>query len=316
MTRIRFTYIPCVFGLLLLAVGFALAQPSLFAQSTTTAVAELPDAPAAASQQNPGQQAAQPAQQQSTSSSSSSSSSSSGTQTSTKTKQQQDQEAAEQLKQEEKQRILGVVPNFNTTNDKNAAPLTTKQKFQLDLHSSLDPFVFVFAGLDAAEEQAEDSFPEYGQGAKGYAKRFGASYADTFDGNLWGNAILPSMLHEDPRYFRMGTGTFMHRALYSAWTTVWCKRDNGTWGPNYANVAGNFIAGGISNLYYPVSDRGATLTVERALTVTAEGAIGSEFVEFWPDISQWLFHKKNKVPPAQPAPVTSPAPNGSSDNPQ
>ncbi len=223
------------------------------------------------------------------------------------TKEEQQRLAQQQLKQEEKQRILGVVPNFSTTDIQDAAPLTAKQKFQLDLRSSLDPFEFVFAGLDAGEEQAEDTFPGYGQGAAGYAKRFGASYADTFDGGLWGNAILPVLLHEDPRYFRKGSGPFMNRFLYSAWTTIWCKRDNGNWGPNYANVAGNFVAGGISNLYYPQSDRGVELTLTRALTVTAEGAIGSEFVEFWPDISRHLFkrhfEKIQDQPPAQaPAP--------------
>ncbi len=289
-------------GLVCLSGGFFFAHSSLPAQTT---VAELPDAPNAVSQQTNGQQETPAPQQQSNSGSSSTSSS-----TQTNAKQQQDQ-AAQQLKQEEKQRILGVVPNFNTTDIQNAAPLTPKQKFQLDMKSSLDPFEFVAAGLDAADEQAEDSFPEYGQGMKGYAKRFGASYADAFDGGLWGNAILPIVMHEDPRYLRKGTGSFWSRFWYSAATTVWCKRDNGTWGPNYANVAGNFVAGGISNFYYPASDRGGLLTVERALTVTAEGTVGAEFVEFWPDVSHHLFHKKSMSPPAQGA-----SPNGASANPQ
>lgn len=202
----------------------------------------------------------------------------------------------EELKQEEKQRILGVVPNFNTVYGQDAPPLTAKQKFQLDMKSSLDPFTFAAAALDAGLNEAEDQFTEYGWGAQGYGKRFAASYADTFDGGLWGNAILPIWWHEDPRYFRMGSGSFLRRALYSAATTVWCKRDNGSWGPNYANVAGNFVAGGISNLYYPSSDRGFGLTMEGALTVTAEGTIGAEFVEFWPDVSRRLFHKKDKPP--------------------
>lgn len=207
--------------------------------------------------------------------------------------------AREELKKEEHQRILGVVPNFGTTDIQNAAPLSPKQKFELDMRSSIDPFVFVAAGLDAAEEQGDDTFPEYGQGAKGYGKRFGASYADTFDGNLWGNAILPILLHEDPRYFRKGSGPIARRLLYSAATNVWSKRDDGKWGPNYANIGGNFIGGAISNLYYPASDRGFELTVERALTVTAEGAAGSAFVEFWPDISRHLFHRRSSLPPAE-----------------
>lgn len=245
----------------------------------TSAPAALPDAPQAQDTGKPGSCSNSTAKQE--------------------TPEEKRKRAREELKKEEHQRILGVVPNFSTTDVQNAAPLSPKQKLELDLRSSVDPFVFVAAGLDAAAEQGEDDFPEYGQGAKGYGKRFGASYADTFDGNLWGNAILPILMHEDPRYFRKGTGSVLHRALYSAATNVWSKRDDGRWGPNYANVGGNFIAGGISNLYYPASDRGFELTVERALTVTAEGGAGSEFVEFWPDISRHLFHKKNGLSPAE-----------------
>jgi hypothetical protein len=198
----------------------------------------------------------------------------------------------EVLKREERQRILGVVPNFNTVETADNVPrLTPKQKFHLMYKSSVDPFVFVADAFVAGLSQAQNSNPGFGQGAEGYAKRFGASYLDTADGNLWGNAILPVILKEDPRYFRMGTGSFKHRFLYSASTTVWCKRDDGRWGPNYANVLGNFISGGISNAYYPAADRGIEQTFDGAITVTAEGAIGAEFVEFWPDISRHLFKK-------------------------
>ncbi|HEX3436557.1 MAG TPA: hypothetical protein VHT24_07290 [Pseudacidobacterium sp.] len=207
-------------------------------------------------------------------------------------KSQQDQ-AADELKREEQQRILGVVPKFNVVDSGEAAPLTSKQKFHLFWKSSTDPFIFLTSAFDAGISQAQDNFPGYGQGASGYFKRFGASYADTFDGNLWGNAILPSLLHEDPRYFRKGTGSVTSRILYAAETTVWCRRDDGTWGPNYSNVAGNIIAGGISNVYYPQSDRGAGLTFQRALSVTAEGAIGAQLLEFWPDISRRFFHKRS-----------------------
>ena len=199
--------------------------------------------------------------------------------------------AEQELKQQEKQRILGIVPNFNTTDIQNAAPLSPDQKFHLMFKSAADPFQFVASGLDAALDQAENNFPGYGQGAQGYFKRFGAGYADQFDGLLWGNAILPILLHEDPRYFRKGTGSFKRRLFYSISTAVITKNDNGTWGPNYANVFGNIIAGGISNAYYPSTDRGAGLTFERAFTVTAEGTIGAFFVEFWPDINRHLFHR-------------------------
>src|SRR5271156_1641985 len=205
--------------------------------------------------------------------------------------------AAEVLKREERQRILGVVPNFNTVESSDEVPpLSPGQKFHLMYKSSVDPFVFVADAFVAGLGQAQNTNPGFGQGAEGYFKRFGASYLDTADGNLWGNAILPILFKEDPRYFRLGSGTFTHRFLYSAATTIWCRRDNGTFGPNYANVLGNFISGGISNAYYPAADRGFGQTVDGALTVTAEGVIGAEFVEFWPDISRHLFKKHQAAP--------------------
>jgi hypothetical protein len=204
---------------------------------------------------------------------------------------------ADMLKKEEHQRILGVVPNFNTVESADGmAKLSPRQKFHLAYKSTVDPFVFVADAFVAGLSQARNSNPGFGQGAQGYFKRFGASYLDTADGTLWGNAILPVLFKEDPRYFRMGHGSFKRRFLYSASTTVWCMRDNGKWGPSYANVLGNFISGGISNAYYPAADRGLGQTLDGAITVTAEGAIGAEFIEFWPDISRHLF-KKHAVQP-------------------
>ena len=190
--------------------------------------------------------------------------------------------------------MLGVVPAFNTVFSGHAAPLTSGQKFGLYLHSSTDPFVFVITGVDAAYEQATDQFPEYRQGVKGYGKRYGAALADDLDGNLWGNAILPAVLRQDPRYFRMGHGTITHRVLYAAATTVICRGDNGKWQPNYSNVAGNFIGGAFSNIYYPPAERGVALTLERGATVTAEGALGSLAVEFYPDVVGWYHNHHNK----------------------
>lgn len=216
-------------------------------------------------------------------------------------KQAQRERAARELKRQEKQRILGVIPNFNTSYVENAAPLSPKQKFQLAFRSSVDPFEFFAAGLVAGFGQATDNHSGYGQGAAGYFKRYGAAYADSADGNLWGNAIFPVLLHQDARYFRRGTGTVKSRLLYAISTAVWTKNDNGTWGPNYSNVLGNIVAGGISNLYYPAEDRGIGLTFQGAAIVTAEGALGSIGVEFWPDISRKLFHKHSGYT-AQPAP--------------
>jgi hypothetical protein len=205
----------------------------------------------------------------------------------------QRERAEEELKQEKRQRILGVIPNFNTSYIQNAAPLTRGQKFRLALRSAIDPFSFVAAGLVSGLEQGQDAFPGYGQGAQGYAKRFGAAYADSFDGTMLGNAVFPSLLHQDPRYFREGAGTVTHRLLYAIASTVRTRNDNGRWAPNFSNILGNIAAGGIANAYYPATDRGAGLTFQRAFTVTAEGALGSIFVEFWPDISKKLFGKKS-----------------------
>lgn len=206
----------------------------------------------------------------------------------------QKQLGAEQLKKQEQQRILGIMPAFNSVYQGVVPPLTPKQKFQLMFKSTTDLYVFGFAAFTAGIGQAQNSHADYGQGVEGYAKRFGANYVDTADGNFWGNAVLPIVLHQDPRYFRMGHGTFKHRLLYSMSTSVICKSDSGKWQPNYSNVLGNFIAGGISNLYYPSEDRGVEQTVQSALTVTAEGMIGAALIEFWPDIAHHYHVKRQE----------------------
>lgn len=214
----------------------------------------------------------------------------------------QRQRAEQELKQQEQQRILGVIPNFNSTDVENAAPLTPRQKFRLAFRSAIDPFQFVAAAGDAGISQARNDFAGYGQGAQGYAKRFGAAYTDQFSGFLWSGAIFPVLLKEDPRYFRRGRGSFKSRLFYSIGTTLWAKRDSGSWGPNYANVLGNMAAGSLANFYYPSTDRGVGLTFQRALTVIAEGTLGAVFIEFWPDISSRVFHRQ----PAQSS-TTGPA---------
>jgi hypothetical protein len=196
----------------------------------------------------------------------------------------QRQKAQEQLKAQEKQRVFGVMATFNTTTNRDAVPLTPGQKYQLFFKSATDPWPFLLAGFGAGIDQADDSFPEYGQGMQGYAKRFGAAYTDYFTGNLLGNAVLASLMKEDPRYFQKGTGSYTRRFLWAATSTVWCKRDNATWGPNYANVLGNLMGAAVSNLYYPESDRTVGGTLGRGFTVTAQAIIGSEVIEFWPDI--------------------------------
>jgi hypothetical protein len=199
--------------------------------------------------------------------------------------------AEQQLKEQEKQRVFGVMATFNTTNNKDALPLTPGQKYQLFLKSATDPWPFVLTAFSAGIDQAQGSFPEYGGGIGGYAKRYGADYTTYFVGNFFGNAVLPSLWHEDPRYFQKGTGSGTSRALWAASSTIWCKRDNGTWGPNYANIIGNLMGAAVSNVYYPQSDRTVAGTFERGITVSAEGIVGAEVIEFWPDIVR---HYKRK----------------------
>lgn len=203
--------------------------------------------------------------------------------------------AAEELRAEESQRILRVMPEFNITDLQNAAPLSSGQKFQLALKSDVDPFSFVVAGIVAGIGQAQKESPGYGPGMQGYAKRFQAAYLDSFDGDILGNAVFPSLLHQDPRYFRQGTGSFNSRLMHAISSAWRCKNDNGKWTWNYSNLLGNLAAGGIANTYYASADRGAAPTFERALTVTAEGAAGSVFYEFWPDISRKFLSKKKKL---------------------
>jgi hypothetical protein len=200
--------------------------------------------------------------------------------------------ADEQLKIQEKQRVLGVMAAFNTTINRDALPLSPAQKFQLFFKSQTDPWPFALAAVVAGINQASDAFPEYGQGVEGYAKRYGAAYTDAFIGNLFGNAILTTWWHEDPRYFQKGTGSTSSRILWAATSTVWSRRDNGTWGPNYANVVGNLIGAAIANVYYPESERTVGDTVTRGLTVSLEGIVGSEVIEFWPDMVRRYERKK------------------------
>jgi len=189
--------------------------------------------------------------------------------------------AEEEIKIEEKQRVLGVIPNFYVSYITNAVPLTSKQKFRLAWRTIVDPFTFIFNGAVAGVEQAQNDFSGYGQGAQGYAKRYGAAYADVVTGTFIGSAILPSLLKQDPRYFYKGTGSKRSRILYAIANAVICKGDNGHWQANYSSILGNLAAGGISNLYYPEQNRnGAWLTFETALIGTGESAAANIFQEF------------------------------------
>jgi hypothetical protein len=206
--------------------------------------------------------------------------------------QSQQEKAAQQIKEQEKQRVLGIVPSFNISYRSDAVSLTAKQKMGLAFRSATDPVAFAVALAVAGYHEADHDNIGFPWGIKGYGERSGAAYLDAFDGSMIGNGILPSILHQDPRYFRLGHGTTTHRLLYALMTNVMCKHDNtGKWEPNYSNVLGNIASGGLSNLYYPSSDSGIGQTFTNGFVVTAEGGFGSIFQEFWPDISRKFLHR-------------------------
>lgn len=189
--------------------------------------------------------------------------------------------AEQQISAESKQRILGILPNFYVSYVPHAAPLTRKQKFKLAIRVSDDPITFFTNGITAGIEQAQGDLSGYGPGFAGYASRFGASYGDRVSATFFGAALLPSLFHQDPRYFYKGTGSVISRALYAISTVVICKGDNGHRQPNYSNVLGNLAAGGLSTLYYPRSDQHSVqVTVTNTLVGTATGAFGTLFQEF------------------------------------
>ena len=188
--------------------------------------------------------------------------------------------AEQQIHEQEKQRVLGVVPNFYVSYVQDAAPLTSKQKFGLAWKTTIDPVSFGVVGVIAGVQQWQNNFSEYGQGAQGYGKRYGAAYADFVSGTFMGGAVLPSLLKQDPRYFYKGTGTVKDRVLYALSMAVMCKGDNGKWQFNYSAIGGSLIAGGISNAYYPDKDRGAALVFENTLIGIGENAATNLLQEF------------------------------------
>jgi hypothetical protein len=189
--------------------------------------------------------------------------------------------AQEQVKAQEQQRVLGLIPNFYVSYAPHPVPLSSRQKFQLAWKVTTDPVSFVSVGVIAGVDQASGRFSGYGQGAEGYAKRYGASYANLLSSIYIGAAILPSVLKQDPRYFYKGTGTKRSRFFYAVSRAVICKGDNQQWQPDYSGIGGHLAAGAISNLYYPAQDRnGAALTFENALIGIASSAAINVLQEF------------------------------------
>jgi hypothetical protein len=195
--------------------------------------------------------------------------------------------------QESHERILGLVPAFNVVNDASTArALSVREKWKFSARETFSPMHFVTTGLTAGIGQARDDFHAYGQGMEGYGKRYGAAFGDSGLNTFFGKFLLPSLLHDDPRYFRQGSGGFTSRLLHAASASIVTRRDNGTSRPNYSNMMGGFMACAVGNLYYPENERGVGTTLERGSRYAASASITAILQEFWPDIRNKLFKKK------------------------
>jgi Carboxypeptidase regulatory-like domain len=191
-----------------------------------------------------------------------------------------DQVAQEQVTMQEKQRVFGVVQNFYTSYIWDAAPMTSHQKYKLAFRTIADPTTFLIVAGIAGAEQYNGTYPGYGPGIEGYGKRYGAALADSVSGRIIGSAILPSLLHQDPRYYYQGTGSISSRTWHAVSSAFVARGDNGRNQPNYSHILGNLAAGGIANAYHPEASRGVGLTFQTLAITTGSSAIGNIFREF------------------------------------
>jgi hypothetical protein len=192
-------------------------------------------------------------------------------------------------------RLFWTLPNFLTVeNAAQVPPLTAKEKFKLVTRGSFDYVEYPYIGFLSGISQAENSEPGYGQGAAGYAKRYGAAFADNTDENYWTGAILPSLLHDDPRYYQLGKGGFFHRVGYAVSRELITRTDSGHNTFNVSEVAGAAIAAGISNAYHPAGDRTLSNTVSVWWTQIGWDTVSTVVKEFWPDIRRALRKPKEQ----------------------
>jgi hypothetical protein len=191
-------------------------------------------------------------------------------------------------------RILGVIPNNKTVAPAKGPleePLTGRQKFKLATKDTTDPFTIVLAAFYAGIAQWQNDYPTYGQGGTGFGKRFGAAYADQGIGNYLTEAIFPALFHEDPRYFRKGSGTKWQRIDYALSRTWITRTDKGTDRFNFSEFVGNGVAAGLSNLYYPASERTVGETGEKFAVQMVSDSAFNVLLEFWPDMKHAIFKK-------------------------
>jgi hypothetical protein len=185
--------------------------------------------------------------------------------------------AAEQIRAEEKQRLVGVFPNFYTSYVYDAAPLTAKQKFSLATRGTFDPVAMIGVAFAAGIEQAKNSYAGYGQGAEGYSKRFAAKFADGRSSDFLTHAVFPVLLHQDPRYYYQGSGSFKSRLAHAVGSAFVARSDSGHTVPNYSYMLADLSSGALSNLYYPQANRGAHLVFTNA-AVGLAGRVGTNLI--------------------------------------
>jgi hypothetical protein len=190
--------------------------------------------------------------------------------------------AAEQIRAEEKQRLIGVIPNFYTSYIYDAAPLTWKQKFSLAARGTFDPVAAIGVGLAAGIEQANNSYAGYGQGAAGYSKRYAAKFFDGRSSDFLTHAVFPALLYQDPRYYYQGSGSVKSRFLHAVGSAFVTRSDSGRTVPNYSYLLGDTCSGALSNLYYPQANRGAHLVFTNAAVGLAGRVGGNLLREFLP----------------------------------
>jgi phage tail protein X len=191
-------------------------------------------------------------------------------------------------------RILFIVPNFRSVSaNQKLPPETAKEKFKTAALESFDYSAITFAAGQAGVAQAQDSFPEFRQGAAGYGRYFWHTFADQTDENLWVQGILPVALHQDSRYYTLGHGGFIKRGAYSFTRILITRTDDGNRAPNYSEVVGAGIASGISAAYYPSVYQTWTKVGQRWLTNVIIDGVTFSVKEFWPDVNNAIFHQKD-----------------------
>ena len=205
--------------------------------------------------------------------------------------------AIQEQKSPKNDRLLFALPNYLTVeNSKQLPPLTTGRKFKLVALGAFDPAQYPYVGVLALINQAKNDDPSYGQGFAGYAKRYGAAFADTTIENFMVGAVFPTLLHQDPRYYQLGKGGFFRRAGHAALRVVITRSDSGKGQFNYSEVAGSALAAAISNAYHPAQDRTALDSANIWWEQILGDVAGYELKEFWPDIRRKL-HKKKLAQP-------------------